>query len=85
MPLVIRMIHYQENTMELFIARQPIFTQYTQYKRLYAYELLYRGTKTPTPANTSGNKAKTSVLSSVFLIEGIEKIKLLSRYSKMSR
>ena len=57
--------------MEIFIARQPIFTVH---KRLFAYELLYRGTKTATLGNTSGNKATTGVLSSAFLTEGIEKI-----------
>lgn len=57
--------------MDLFIARQPIFTVH---KKLFAYELLYRGTKTSSLSNTSGNKATTSVLSSAFLTEGIEKI-----------
>jgi EAL and modified HD-GYP domain-containing signal transduction protein len=57
--------------MDLFIARQPIFTVH---KKLFAYELLYRGTKTSTLSNTSGNRATTSVLSSAFLTEGIEKI-----------
>ena len=57
--------------MDLFIARQPIFTAH---RKLFAYELLYRGTKTSTLDNTSGNKATTSVLSSAFLTEGLEKI-----------
>ncbi len=57
--------------MDLFIARQPIFTAH---KKLYAYELLYRGTKTSSLSNTSGNKATASVLSSAFLTEGIDKI-----------
>jgi EAL and modified HD-GYP domain-containing signal transduction protein len=57
--------------MDLFIARQPIFTAH---KKLYAYELLYRGTKTSSLDNTSGNRATTSVLSSAFLTEGIDKI-----------
>ena len=57
--------------MDLFIARQPIFTVH---RKLYAYELLYRGTKTSSLSNTSGNKATTSVLSSAFLTEGLEKI-----------
>lgn len=57
--------------MDLFIARQPIFTAY---KKLYAYELLYRGTKTSSLDNTSGNRARTSVLPSAFLTEGIDKI-----------
>ena len=57
--------------MDLFIARQPIFTAH---RKLHGYELLYRGTKTSSLSNTSGNKATTSVLSSAFLTEGIEKI-----------
>ncbi len=57
--------------MDLFIARQPILTVH---RKLYGYELLYRGTKTSSLNNTSGNKATTSVLTSVFLTEGIEKI-----------
>jgi EAL and modified HD-GYP domain-containing signal transduction protein len=57
--------------MDFFIARQPILNTH---KKLFAYELLYRGTKTSHLSNTSGNKATTSVLSSVFLTEGIEKI-----------
>ncbi len=57
--------------MDLFIARQPIFTVQ---RKLYGYELLYRGTKTSSLSNTSGNKATTSVLSSAFLTEGLEKI-----------
>lgn len=57
--------------MDLFVARQPIFTVH---RKLFAYELLYRGTKTSSLQNTSGNKATTSVLSSAFLTEGIEKI-----------
>ncbi len=57
--------------MDFFIARQPIFTDQ---KKLFAYELLYRGTKTSRLDNTSGNRATTSVLSSAFLTEGIDKI-----------
>ncbi|MFH0785402.1 MAG: HDOD domain-containing protein [Pseudomonadota bacterium] len=57
--------------MDIFIARQPIFTAH---KKLFAYELLYRGSGTSTLRNTTGNKATTSVLSSAFLTEGIEKI-----------
>lgn len=57
--------------MEIFIARQPIFNQH---KRLYAYELLYRGTKTSNLDNTSGNRATTSVLTSAFLTEGLATI-----------
>ena len=57
--------------MDIFIARQPILNAH---KRLFAYELLYRGTKKFTLATVSGNKATTSVLSSAFLTEGIDKI-----------
>ena len=57
--------------MDLFIARQPIFNIH---RKLFAYELLYRGTKSSSLSNTSGNKATTSVLSSAFLTEGLEKI-----------
>lgn len=54
--------------MDFFIARQPILTVH---KKLFAYELLYRGYKDNTLAEVSGNKATTSVLSSAFLTEGI--------------
>jgi c-di-GMP-related signal transduction protein len=57
--------------MDIFIARQPILNVH---KRLFGYELLYRGTKTSNLATASGNKATTSVLSSAFLTEGIDKI-----------
>ncbi len=57
--------------MEFCIARQPIFSFN---KRLYAYELLYRGTEEWNLENTEGNRATTSLLSSTFLTEGIEKI-----------
>ena len=57
--------------MDIHIARQPIFTTH---QRLFAYELLYRGTYTSNLRNTSGNRATTSVLSSAFLTEGIDKI-----------
>jgi c-di-GMP-related signal transduction protein len=57
--------------MDIFIARQPILNAH---KRLFAYELLYRGTKKSTLATASGNKATTSVLSSAFLTEGIDRI-----------
>ncbi|MDR3631772.1 MAG: HDOD domain-containing protein [Desulfocapsaceae bacterium] len=57
--------------MDIFIARQPILNAH---KRLFAYELLYRGTKRTTLNTVSGNKATTSVLSSAFLTEGIDKI-----------
>lgn len=54
--------------MDFFIARQPIFNVH---KRLYAYELLYRGYDNNTLAEVSGDRATTSLLSSVFLTEGI--------------
>jgi c-di-GMP-related signal transduction protein len=57
--------------MDIFIARQPIFSLH---KQLFAYELLYRGTKKTTLQTASGNQATTSVLSSAFLTEGIETI-----------
>ena len=57
--------------MDIFIARQPIFTLQ---RRLFAYELLYRGTRTSSLGTASGNRATTSVLSSAFLTEGIDKI-----------
>ena len=53
--------------MDFFIARQPILTVH---KKLHAYELLYRGYKDNTLADVSGNKATSSLLSSVFLTEG---------------
>jgi c-di-GMP-related signal transduction protein len=53
--------------MDFFIARQPILTVH---KKLHAYELLYRGYKDHTLTEVSGNKATTSLLTSVFLTEG---------------
>ncbi len=57
--------------MELCIARQPIFSFN---KRLYAYELLFRGNDKLSLESTEGNKATSILLSSTFLIEGIEKV-----------
>ncbi|HHB76669.1 MAG TPA: HDOD domain-containing protein [Desulfobulbus sp.] len=57
--------------MDVYIARQPIFTKN---KRVYAYELLFRRSMGKNLGQVSGNKATTSVLSSAFLTEGIEKI-----------
>lgn len=57
--------------MDFCIARQPIFNFN---KRLYAYELLYRGYGGWNLGNTAGNRATSSLLSSTFLTEGIEKI-----------
>lgn len=57
--------------MDIYIARQPIFNVH---RKLYAYELLYRGTKEATLLNVNGERATTSLLSSAFLTEGIEVI-----------
>ena len=57
--------------MDVYIARQPIFTKN---KRVYAYELLFRCTMGECLGQVSGDRATTSVLSSAFLTEGIEKI-----------
>lgn len=57
--------------MEIFIARQPIFNAH---KRLFAYELLYRGTRISSLDNTNGNRATASVLTSAFLTEGLSTI-----------
>lgn len=57
--------------METIIARQPILNNN---KRLFAYELLYRGTKTLSLDNIGGERATTSLLTSAFLTEGLEKI-----------
>jgi c-di-GMP-related signal transduction protein len=57
--------------MDFCIARQPIFNFN---KRLYAYELLYRGDGEWHLGNTEGSRATSSLLSSTFLTEGIEKI-----------
>jgi c-di-GMP-related signal transduction protein len=54
--------------MEIFIARQPILNAH---KRLFAYELLYRGTRLSNLDNTNGNRATASVLTSAFLTEGL--------------
>lgn len=57
--------------METIIARQPIFNHN---KRLFAYELLYRGTKNLSLDNIGGERATTSLLTGAFLTEGLEKI-----------
>ena len=57
--------------MDFYLARQPIFNAH---KKLHAYELLYRGYKDYSLAQVSGNKATTSILSSVFLTEGFSVI-----------
>lgn len=57
--------------MDFFLARQPIFKEN---KRVHAYELLYRGSANTSLRSIGGSKATTSLLTSVFLTEGIEKI-----------
>ena len=57
--------------MELCIARQPIFSFN---KKLYAYELLFRGNDELSLEKTEGNRATSILLSSTFLTEGIEKV-----------
>lgn len=53
------------------IARQPIFTAQ---KKLFAYELLFRQTLGLKLGELSGDRATTSLLSTAFLTEGIEKV-----------
>lgn len=57
--------------MDFFIARQPILNAH---KKIYGYELLYRGYKDYLLADVSGDRATTSLLTSVFLTEGIGEI-----------
>jgi len=57
--------------MDILIARQPILTSN---QRLFAYELLFRGTEGHDHSNLDGNRATTSLLSAAFLTEGIERI-----------
>ena len=57
--------------MEMYIARQPIFNFS---KRLHAYELLYRGAAHYSLGQISGDRATTSLLTTTFLTEGIEKV-----------
>jgi c-di-GMP-related signal transduction protein len=57
--------------MKQYIARQPIFNVH---KKLYAYELLYRGNVNDNLSNVSGNKATASLLSSAFLTKDIDDI-----------
>jgi len=59
----------KDRIMDFYIARQPIFTVQ---KRLFAYELLYRGTEKSPLTDVSGNQATSSLLSSTFLTEGID-------------
>ncbi len=57
--------------MYVYIARQPIFTAQ---KKLFAYELLFRQTMGLHLGELSGDRATTSLLSTTFLTEGIEKV-----------
>ncbi|MGB3221798.1 MAG: hypothetical protein WBB23_03270, partial [Desulforhopalus sp.] len=57
--------------MEQFIARQPILDIN---KRLYGYELLYRGVPGKLLGQVSGEQATASLLSSAFLTGDIEVI-----------
>jgi c-di-GMP-related signal transduction protein len=57
--------------MEQFIARQPILDIH---KRLYGYELLYRGASGRLLGQVSGEQATASLLSSAFLTGDIEVI-----------
>ncbi|PID41291.1 MAG: hypothetical protein CR981_03785 [Proteobacteria bacterium] len=57
--------------MELFIARQPIFTVNL---RVFAYELLYRGSSSFSLTDNESDRATANVLSSTFLTEGIDRI-----------
>ena len=57
--------------LETIIARQPIFNET---RRLFAYELLYRGADAMDLEHVGGNRATSSLLTSSFLTEGLEKI-----------
>lgn len=57
--------------MYVHIARQPVFDVH---KKLFAYELLFRQTLGLSLGELSGDRATTSLLSTAFLTEGIEKI-----------
>jgi EAL and modified HD-GYP domain-containing signal transduction protein len=57
--------------METIIARQPIFNFN---RRLFAYELLYRGVKNLSLTNIGGERATTALLTGAFLTEGLQKI-----------
>ena len=57
--------------MYVYIARQPIFDAH---KKLFAYELLFRQTLGLNLGELTGDRATTSLLSTTFLTEGIEKI-----------
>jgi c-di-GMP-related signal transduction protein len=57
--------------MDILIARQPIFDLH---RRLFAYELLFRGADDHDNNNLDGDRATTSLLSAAFLTEGIDRI-----------
>jgi EAL and modified HD-GYP domain-containing signal transduction protein len=57
--------------MDFLIARQPIFNAH---QKLFAYELLFRGTEGHTMEQLEGDRATTSLLSATFLTEGIDRI-----------
>jgi EAL and modified HD-GYP domain-containing signal transduction protein len=57
--------------MDILIARQPIFDLN---RRLFAYELLFRGTEGHDVNHMEGDRATTSLLSATFLTEGIDRI-----------
>lgn len=57
--------------MDILIARQPIFDFN---RKLFAYELLFRGTEGHDIHHLDGNRATTSLLSATFLTEGIDRI-----------
>lgn len=57
--------------METHIARQPILNSN---KRLFAYELLYRGINELSMPIIGGERATTALLTSSFLTEGLQKI-----------
>jgi c-di-GMP-related signal transduction protein len=57
--------------MKQYIARQPIFNVH---KKLFAYELLYRGITPHSPDEIGGSQATASLLSSTFLTKDIEEI-----------
>ncbi|THB78804.1 MAG: HDOD domain-containing protein [Desulfobulbaceae bacterium] len=57
--------------MDYYIARQPILNRN---KKTFAYELLYRGPETAPKESVSGDRATTSLLTSTFITEGIDRI-----------
>jgi EAL and modified HD-GYP domain-containing signal transduction protein len=57
--------------MDILIARQPIFDFN---RRIFAYELLFRGTEEHDANHMNGDRATTSLLSAAFLTEGIDRI-----------